>query len=270
MAYDESLAADSIGTSATQISAASEPATTTTDRSTDTEKASVYRGPSVGAASGFAALAERAVAAAEGTWVTGNVGVSGASVASITGFDKPTMVYGIDSAAPNSQRTVLTQREVDVLVDDISLRPCDANYTELIGGGAGSLTLHPGITCVDAPDADLLLNGTVTLDARGDPNAFFVIRSNFTLTVADDTRVVLENGAQACGVFWRARQAVAVGSRVQLLGTVVAGTRLSMNSGSTLFGRALAQTDTVLLDGNTITIPVYDAVGSARTCSHQQ
>jgi hypothetical protein len=267
--YEASLAADSIGTSATQVSAASDHATVTDD-SADTEKASEYRGPSVGAASGFAALAHSAVAAAEGTWVTGSVGVSGASLASITGFDRPTMVYGTDSSAPNSLRTVLTQREVDVLVDDIYLRPCDAKYTELVRDAAGIMTIHPGVTCVDAADADLLLSGTVTLDAGGDPNAFFVIRSNFTLTVADDTQVLLEHGAQACSVFWRAPRTVTVGSRVQLLGTIVAGTALSMNRGSTLVGRALAQTEAVLLAGNTITIPVYDAVGSARTCSHQQ
>jgi hypothetical protein len=114
------------------------------------------------------------------------------------------------------------------------------------------------------------LNGHVTLDAGGDPNAFFIIRSNLTLTMADAAEVVLSNGAQACGVFWRVKKQVTIGKTVKLYGTVIAGTAIVMKTGSTLVGRALAQTAGVMLDANSITIPIDDAVGPSGTCSHLQ
>ncbi|HEY3255459.1 MAG TPA: ice-binding family protein, partial [Polyangiaceae bacterium] len=154
---------------------------------TDPAGADGYRGPSVGAAKGFAALAQTAITALGNSPVTGNLGVSGASVHSITGFDAvPALKFGIDSSAPNSLRTILTQREVDALVDDIDVRACDANYAALSDG----MTLHPGVSCVAS---DLQLSGRLTLDAGGDPNAFFVIRSNSAMNLADQTVLVLEN-----------------------------------------------------------------------------
>ncbi len=108
--------------------------------------------------------------------------------------------------------------------------------------------------------ADVLLNGHVTLDAQGDPNAFFIIRGNLTLTVADGAEVVLANGAQACGVFWRIKKQVTIGKTVNFYGTLIAGTAITMSSESTLGGRALAQTASVMLDANTIEIP--------SSCSH--
>jgi hypothetical protein len=109
----------------------------------------------------------------------------------------------------------------------------------------------------------------VTLDAQGDPNAFFIIRGNLTLTVADAAQVILANGAQACGVFWRLKKQVTIGKTVQFYGTVISGTAITMKSASTLVGRALAQTAGVMLDANSITIPT-DGGGGPGGCTHQQ
>ncbi|MEI9949955.1 MAG: ice-binding family protein [Pseudomonadota bacterium] len=234
---------------------------------TDTAEAGVYRGPSVGAAKGFAALAYSAITAVTSSPITGNLGVSGAPVRSITGFDEvPAMKFGTDSSSPNSLRTILTQREVDALVDDLDVRACDANYSDV----AGDVTLHPGVTCVNGLQADLRLSGRVTLDAGGDPNAFFVIRSDSSLTIADETVLVLANGAQGCGVFWQGKMQVTIGRNVAFVGTLIAGTGIAMHSGSTLLGRALAQTADVVLDGNAITVPTYDSSGSGGKCAHLQ
>ena len=230
-----------------------------------------YRGPTVGAAKGFAALAQTGISARSASPVTGNLGVSGAPVSSITGFDTvPALRFGTDSSAPNGSRTILTQREVDSTVDDIDVRACDADYQALTRDATGALTLHPGVTCLNDSAADLLVTGHLTLDAGGDPNAFFVIRSSHTLTVADGTVVELSNGAQACSVFWRVTQQATIGRGVEFYGNVIAGTGIDMRSGSTLVGRALAQTAGVELDGNSITIPIYDASGSASGCTHSQ
>jgi len=215
-----------------------------------------YLGPTVGSAQPFAALAYSAITAANLSPVTGDLGVSAGAMSKITGFDAATdQKFGSDSLAPNDQRTLLAQQDVTALVGDIDPRACDEDLTDVVGGLTGDVTLHPGVTCMNSFSADVLLNGHVTLDAQNDPNAYFVIRSNLTLTVADGAQVVLANGAQACSVFWRVKKQVTIGKTVQFYGTVIAGTAVSMKSGSTLVGRALAQTAGVSLDANTITIP---------------
>lgn len=219
--------------------------------------AGAYDGPSVGRAKTFAALAYSAITTANVSVIRGELGVSASAVSSITGFDAPTFKkYGNDSLAPDSQRTILAQQDVTALVGDIDPRPCDTDLTNVIGGLTGDITLHPGVTCMNSFSADVLVNGHVYLDAGGDPNAFFVIKGNLTLTVADGAQVVLQNGAQACGVFWRIAKAVTIGKTVKFFGTVVSGTAITMKSGSTLNGRALAQTAGVQLDANSLLIPL--------------
>jgi len=217
----------------------------------------------VGSAQPFAALAYSAISAANVSPVTGKLGVSAGAMSTITGFDAASdEKYGIDSLAPDEQRTILAQQDVTALVGDIDPRACDADYTDVVGGLTGDVTLHPGVTCMNSFSADVLLNGHVTLDAENDPNAFFVIRSNLTLTVADGAQIVLANGAQACGVFWRVKKQITIGKTVQFYGTIIAGTAITMKTDSTLAGRALAQTAGVTLDANTIRIP--------SDCSHLQ
>ncbi|HTA89042.1 MAG TPA: ice-binding family protein [Polyangiaceae bacterium] len=230
-----------------------------------------YEGPTVGRAQTFAALAYSSITAANISTLSGDIGVSAGAVSNITGFSAPAdKKYGTDSLAPNSMRTLLAQQDVTALVGNIDPRACDKDYTNVVGGLTGDITLYPGVTCMNSFSADVLLNGHVTLDARGDSNAFFIIRGNLTMTVADGAQVVLANGAEACGVFWRISKQVTIGKTVKFYGTVIAGTAITMSTGSTLTGRALAQTAGVMLDANTITIPTDGLVGSPGVCTHVQ
>jgi hypothetical protein len=241
------------------------------DAANDAGHAGPYLGPTVGSAKSFAALAYSAITTANISDVVGEIGVSAGAVSTITGFDAPSYAkYGTDSLPPYDQRTLLAQEDVTALVGNIDPRPCDADFTDVVGGLTGDITLHPGVTCMNSFSADVLLNGHVYLDARGDPNAFFIIRGNLTLTVADGAQVVLMNGAEACGVFWRFKKQVTIGKTVKFYGTVIAGSAVTMNTGSTLVGRALAQTAGVHLDANAITIPSDGLVGSAGVCTHAQ
>jgi hypothetical protein len=225
--------------------------------------AAEYDGPSVGKAKTFAVLAYSAITTSNISAIGGELGVSAGALSKITGFDALTYAkYASDSLAPNTQRAMLAQQDVTALVGDIDPRPCDVDLTNVLGGLTGDITLHPGVTCMKSFSADVLVNGHVYLDAGGDPNAFFVIKGNFSLTVADAAQVVLQNGAQACGVFWRISNEVVMGTTVKFIGTVVSGTAITMKSGSTLNGRVLAQTAGVQLDANSVTIPT--------ACTHVQ
>jgi hypothetical protein len=215
-----------------------------------------YKGPSVGTAKRFAVLAYSSVTTANPSTMVGSIGVSAAAVSVITGFDDPGfMKFGNDSLAPNTALTGLAQADVTTLVGNIDPRACDHDLTNVVGGLTGDVTLHPGVTCMNSPSADVLVDGHVYLDAAGDSNAFFIIRGKNTLTVADGAQVVLKNEARDCGVFWRISAAVTIGKTVDFHGTVIAGTEITMKTASTLNGRALAQTAGVQLDANTITAP---------------
>jgi Ice-binding-like len=227
--------------------------------------AETYSGPTVGTAKRFAVLAYSSVTTANISIMKGSIGVSSAAISDITGFDDGQfMKYGNDSLAPNSDLTRLAQADVTTLVGDIDPRACDHDLTDVVGGLTGDITLQPGVTCMNDFSADVLLNGHVYLDAAGDPSAFFVIRANNTLTVADGAQVVLKNDARDCGVFWRISKAVTIGKMVSFHGTVIAGSAITMKTASTLDGRALAQTEGVQLDANTITVPTDGA------CPHVQ
>jgi hypothetical protein len=215
-----------------------------------------YGGPSVGTAQQFAVLAYNSVTTANTSTLVGTIGVSAAAVSVVTGFDDPQFIkYGNDALAPNDHLTGNAQGDVTKLVGDIDPRMCDRDLTDVVGGLTGDITLHPGVTCMNSFSADVLVNGHVYLDAGGDDNAFFIIRGNKTLTVADGAQVVLTNGAHTCGVFWRISEAVTIGKTVAFEGTVIAGTAITMKTASTLNGRALAQTAGVQLDANTVKAP---------------
>jgi hypothetical protein len=81
---------------------------------------------------------------------------------------------------------------------------------------------------------------------------------------------VLANGAEACGVFWRISKKVTIGKAVQFYGTAIAGSAITMTSGSKLTGRALAQTASVTFDADQVTVPKDGPIGSAAVCSHVQ
>ena len=98
------------------------------------------------------------------------------------------------------------------------------------GGGPGELgnsTLAPGIY-KSAPGSYGITIGDLTLDAQGDPNAYWVFQMASTLTVgqaAVPRNVILINGAKASNVYW------AVGSDV---------THLNMAGGGTFNGTVIA------------------------------
>ena len=84
------------------------------------------------------------------------------------------------------------------------------------------------------------LTGTVTLDAKGDPNAEFVFQAGSTLITASDSRVRLVNGAVACNVVWQVGSSATFGTGTRFVGDVLALTSITANNRATFQGRLLA------------------------------
>ncbi len=140
--------------------------------------------------------------------------------------------------------------------DSDELAEPDLDETEL-----GGKTLTAGIY----QNATLGLTGTLTLDGGNDDgtasDSVFVIKTRSggsegsTLTTASNSSVVLTGGAQACNVFWQVGSSATFGAGTDFVGTVMALTSISAESGATFEGRLLASNGEVTLIDNTITSP---------------
>ena len=77
----------------------------------------------------------------------------------------------------------------------------------------------------------------------------------------------LENGAQACNVFWQVGSSVTLDSASTFVGTVMALTSATLDTGATVQGRILARNGAVTLDANTITTPPTCAASTTSATS---
>jgi Ice-binding-like len=114
-----------------------------------------------------------------------------------------------------------------------------------------------------ASSIGLRTGGTLTLDAANDPNAVWVFQAGSTLTTGSGSHVNLINGARSCNVFWQVGSSATLGTNSKLVGTVMALQSITLTTGATVVGRALARNGAVTLDTNTIIRPTACAASPA-------
>ena len=89
--------------------------------------------------------------------------------------------------------------------------------------------------------------------AQGNPNAVFIFKAASTLITASASNVKLVNGAKAANVFWQVGSSATLGTYSTLRGNILALASITITTGVTVHGRALARTAAVTLDTDTIT-----------------
>jgi hypothetical protein len=199
--------------------------------------------PSLGTAGAYAVLGASTVTNTGPTVVNGDLGVSPG--AAITGFP-PGVTTAFTHAADAD--ALGAQNAVTVAYDALSSQPCTGNLT---GQDLGGLTLTPGVYCFDT---SAQLTGTLTLNAQGNSGAVFIFKTGSTLTTASASRVqVLNDGGGICGPFWRIGSSATLGTTTSFVGNILALASITLNTGATIHGRALARTAAVTLDTNQVT-----------------
>jgi type VI secretion system secreted protein VgrG len=168
----------------------------------------------------------------------------------ITGFPPgilyaPGVIHNHDALASDAQTDANTAYNI------LAGEPSDKSLT---GQGLGGLTLTPGVYTFTS---SAQLTGTLTLDAQGDLTAVWVFQIGSTLTTASSSSVVLENGGGSCHVFWQIGSSASLGTGTSFMGTIIAQTSITADTGANVTGRLLALTGAVTLDDNNVNITQY-------------
>ncbi len=199
----------------------------------------------LGEAADFAVLAGSTVTNSGATTVNGDLGLSPGS--SVTGFP-PGMVIGIIHVADPT--AVQAKLDLTTAYNDAAGRTVGA---VTVAGNLGGQTLTPGL--YKSTSSLEISSGDLTLDAQGDPNGVFIFQIASTLTTTSGRQVILNGNAKASNVSWQVGTSATLGTTSVFKGTIMADQAITLETGATLDGRALARIGAVTLGASTVTIP---------------
>ena len=213
----------------------------------------------------FAVLAGTAVTDVPKSAITGDVGLSPAAGSNYAGLTKAEVtgtIYATDATGPVGAGAVdnpglLTQAKNDLTTAFVSAAGEVPTTTYVTGDNQlGGKTLTPGVYAFGhATTANLTAASPLVLNGNGDPGALFVFQASSDLVTASNSVVQLENGAQACNVYWVVGSSATLATSSTFVGTLMALTSATLATGATVQGRILARNGAVTLDANVITTP---------------
>ena len=196
-------------------------------------------------AAGFVVLAGSTVTSTGATSVTGDLGVSPGTA--VTGFGPATLTGTQHAGDPTAAQA---EADLTTAYNDAAGRTlCPV----AVAGNLGGQTLTPGL--YRSTSSLEISSGDLTLDARGDAAAVFIFQMASTLTTSTGRQVILAGGAKSGNVFWQVGSSATIGSTSVFLGNILANQAITLTTGATLNGRALARVAAVTLDANIIVKP---------------
>jgi hypothetical protein len=176
----------------------------------------------------------------------GDLGLSPGSA--VTGFPPgtltpPAVMHITDPTAAQAQLDLTTAYNYAAGLPNGAVLP----------GDMSGLTFTPGL--YKTSSTVMLSAGNVTLDAQGNANAVFIFQVGSTLTTLGSTQVILAGGAQAKNIFWQVSSSATLGTNSIFMGTIMSLQAVTLDTGASLTGRALARNAAVTLDSSTVTAP---------------
>lgn len=211
-------------------------------------------------AGNYVILAQTAINNNPTSAITGDLGLSPAAASFITGFSLTAntgfatssqvsgQLFAADMAAPTPNDLTVAVGAMVAAYNDAASRPTP-DFSELNSGEIGGLTLTPGLykwTSTVTASTDVTISGGA--------NDVFIFQISGDLSQSNAVNITLVGGAQAKNIFWQVAGQVTIGSTAHFEGVILSMTGVTMQSGASMNGRALAQT-AVILDANTLTEP---------------
>lgn len=218
-------------------------------------------------ANNFVILAETAItdSGSNSSAITGNIGLSPAAASFIGVFcsEMTGTIYGVDATYVGSGTTtcfagnppLANKTLVDNAVADMGTAYTDAagrtlpTATELGAGDITSMTIAPGL--YKWGTGVLISAAGVTLSGGANDTWIFQIAGD--LTVANGAIVTLSGGALSKNIVWQVGglTGATLGTTSDFKGTILSAKQVILQTGATLHGRALAQSQ-VTLDASTV------------------
>ncbi len=199
----------------------------------------------LGTACTYGILAGSTVTSLGPTNVTGDIGVWPGTA--ITGFPPGTLTgteHAGDAVAQTAEGDLTTAYNYAAAAPGGAVLPAD------IGGE----TLAPGVYKTTSAQPSLGITGNLTLS--GNANGVWIFQIVSTLTTADNnSQVILAGGAVSEHVYWQVGSSATLGTTTTFAGTIMAQASVSLDTGATLNGRALARTGAVTLLSNPVNVP---------------
>ena len=199
--------------------------------------------PVLGSVASYSVLAGSIVTNTGPTVVEGDLGVSPSIgvLPHVTGFP-PGVVTAPSAIHDADAHAALAQADNTAAFDALD-QACDFTYA-----GTQDLTLldsplAPGVHCATA----FALSGDLALSGTG----VYVFKSASTLITSPGSSV---SGGDPCNVWWRVGSSATLDTTTDFMGSILALTSISLNTGASLNGRALAQTGEVTLDDNDVNL----------------
>ena len=160
----------------------------------------------------------------------------------------PTTISGTQAdTQPLAPAFSAAKTDLDSAISDAASRT-DFQIVKELGGS----TLVSGVYSAAASDF-LTLTGTLTLDAEGDSNAVFIIKSPTYLVSAAGSQVVLANGARASNVFFFTGTHMLLGANTILKGNVLATDYVSFGADVQVEGHIFSKASYVIFGAGTRT-----------------
>ena len=211
----------------------------------------------------FTILSETGITTTGTTTVVGDMGVSPIAATAMTGFGLiadatntfatsslvTENIYASDYAPPTPAKMTTAISDMETAFTDAAGRT-SPNFIELGGGDISGKTLLPGL--YKWGTGVLITNAGIKI--AGGPNDVWIFQIAGDLIVNNGAMVTLSGGAQSKNIFWQVSGKATLGTTADVKGIILSQTLISMNTGATLSGRALAQTAVTLI-ANTVTAP---------------
>lgn len=198
----------------------------------------------LGTAASFAILAGDEVTNVPTSAITGDVGLSPATGAAITGLtcaEVDGTIYTIDAAGPlcrDEDAGLLTtaKNALTTAYNNAAGRSPDTTFAGSDNQLGGENLVAGTYRFTGASTANLIGNLTLT----GGADDVWIFQATSTLVTAANSSITFSGGARACNVFWQVGSAATLGASSNFAGTILAHDDISLESQVTVHGRLLA------------------------------